>query len=512
GEVVYEVALKENGLNRDVRIDSNGRILGDVAAPLSPPSSAANNVLLVSVTPTPFNDVPWRVQHAIQAKAGLDFNAPVQVGTWDAQKVYQVNIPANGQTKVFQLTEQGQDVAMLQKNPPEVASLEAVAAGAPATTTSGTASSGTVATKAAVVPLSNTNTVTFNDVPWRAQHAFQKQFGQTWNNPVQKGQWNGQTVYQATVPLRGQPITVQFNENGQVPSAVASGNAAPAVATPSRNAQPAGSVTRNAAPPPRSTPYTLSSGSKVTLEQAPIAVRDALKAETAGAPVEDLERGLAEGRVVYEAAFKSNGRTVELQLGADGSVLHDPRNPNRTLRPAARGSAVQLGSSQKVEPAQAPFAVRNTLAEQLGSNRLEDLEKGTYQGRTIYEAGFKDGGKHVELQISEDGTVLFDPRNPGATGGSGAAATGAASSKYGNVTSAVTLGSGSKITMEQAPEAVRRAVQAQAGGANIEDIERGKWNGQTVYEAAFKANGKHVELQMDENGEIIFDPRNAANK
>jgi uncharacterized membrane protein YkoI len=253
----------------------------------------------------------------------------------------------------------------------------------------------------------------------------------------------------------------------------------------------------------------LSGSSKITVERAPEAVQKALKTETGGAPVEDLEVGKDQGLTIYEAAFKSGGRTVELQLGEDGRVLFDPRHRNRGARRGAFASLVPLSSGQKVEPGQAPFAVRNTLVTQLGSARLEDLEKGQYNGRTIYQAAFKENGKNVELQIAEDGALVFDPRNS-ATGAVGAPAVGSASSKYADVKSSVTLRSSSKVSLNDAPQAVQSRIQKELNGANLEDLERGSWNGQTVYEAAFKSNGRHVELQLDQNGDVIFDPRGSA--
>ena len=52
-------------------------------------------------------------------------------------------------------------------------------------------------------------------------------------------------------------------------------------------------------------------------------------------------------------------------------------------------------------------------------------------------------------------------------------------------------------------EEQEEAITAQAAGATIEDIDKGIVNGQTVYEAAFKKDGKTYELQVKEDGTVL---------
>jgi uncharacterized membrane protein YkoI len=60
-----------------------------------------------------------------------------------------------------------------------------------------------------------------------------------------------------------------------------------------------------------------------------------------------------------------------------------------------------------------------------------------------------------------------------------------------------------KVTFAELPKVTRDAIQGQAGAARIEDIEMGTLRGQTVYEAAFKRDGQHVELRVGEDGTIL---------
>ncbi|MGZ8940509.1 MAG: hypothetical protein ACXW32_14990, partial [Limisphaerales bacterium] len=58
-----------------------------------------------------------------------------------------------------------------------------------------------------------------------------------------------------------------------------------------------------------------------------------------------------------------------------------------------------------------PGLVQRRLYSHIATDKIEDIEQGTWQGKTIYQVAFKDPqGKHVELQIDEKGAIVFDPR------------------------------------------------------------------------------------------------------
>jgi hypothetical protein len=79
---------------------------------------------------------------------------------------------------------------------------------------------------------------------------------------------------------------------------------------------------------------------------------------------------------------------------------------------------------------------------------------------------------------------------------------------YSTVTSLVPLSASTKVEKTALPVIVQRRVATQVGNHPIEDVERGTWQGKTIYQVAFKdANNQHVELQIDEQGNIVFDPR-----
>ena len=71
----------------------------------------------------------------------------------------------------------------------------------------------------------------------------------------------------------------------------------------------------------------------------------------------------------------------------------------------------------------------------------------------------------------------------------------------------VPLSAAEKVDRRAVPAAVERAIQSYAGSNPVEDIDRGAWQGRNVYQIAFKDNGRHIELQIDESGNLVYDPR-----
>jgi hypothetical protein len=60
-----------------------------------------------------------------------------------------------------------------------------------------------------------------------------------------------------------------------------------------------------------------------------------------------------------------------------------------------------------------------------------------------------------------------------------------------------------KVAVNQTPDAVRRTVQRELAGAELEDIARKTVNGQTVYETDLIRNGHKSEVVIGEDGRIL---------
>jgi uncharacterized membrane protein YkoI len=263
---------------------------------------------------------------------------------------------------------------------------------------------------------------------------------------------------------------------------------------------------------------------KISFKELPAAVQQIIRSRAGRASIEDVDRIVQDGKATYEVSFKQAGKQQELLVSGDGRILRDIRPtaagaPATAASPSAPGGPVNLqpgkievSGGKKIPMSEAPTAVQRALLDRAAGAPIEDLELGVWNSQPVYQAGFKSGGEHVEVQIADDGRIIHDPRLAAAAGVPAGAAVGGGSSKYSNVIQPVAVSGGHKIELREAPLRVQTTLRDQLGAAIVEDLELGSWQGRTVYEAGFKWNGQHVELQLDEDGNVIYDARTQLNK
>lgn len=59
----------------------------------------------------------------------------------------------------------------------------------------------------------------------------------------------------------------------------------------------------------------------VTLDQLPAAVRATLENEAKGGTIDEIEKETEDGKVVYEAEITKNGKTYEVEIAEDGTLI-----------------------------------------------------------------------------------------------------------------------------------------------------------------------------------------------
>jgi hypothetical protein len=59
------------------------------------------------------------------------------------------------------------------------------------------------------------------------------------------------------------------------------------------------------------------------------------------------------------------------------------------------------------------------------------------------------------------------------------------------------------VNMDQLPAAVKATLTREAGGGQVQEIEKQTWKGRTVYEADVLADGKKWEVMIREDGQMI---------
>lgn len=74
--------------------------------------------------------------------------------------------------------------------------------------------------------------------------------------------------------------------------------------------------------------------------------------------------------------------------------------------PQASYSAEAEENEQKVTLDQTPAAVQETIKRETAGGSIQEIEKETEDGKTVFEAEFTKDGKEFELKVAEDGKVL----------------------------------------------------------------------------------------------------------
>jgi uncharacterized membrane protein YkoI len=123
----------------------------------------------------------------------------------------------------------------------------------------------------------------------------------------------------------------------------------------------------------------------VTLQQLPPAVQEAVKAHSKGATVRGFSMEVKDGRTLYEAEMRVNGRTRDLTFDAKGTIVSDEQQTTLSEIPAAARAAIQKAAT---------------------GGKLTLVEKVMEGGATFYEGHITKAGKEIEIKVDADGTPV----------------------------------------------------------------------------------------------------------
>jgi uncharacterized membrane protein YkoI len=360
--------------------------------------------------------------------------------------------------------------------------------------------------------------VELSQVPPAVQQAIRQKSGRHQIEDIDRNVQNGQTTYEASWKVGGAQQELLVSEAGTILRDVAPGRASIGLAQDN---------------------LTLANKTGIALTETPRAVQAAIYNQIPSAPIDGVQKGIWNGQTIYEVTYHDNGQLKTYQVTEAGKPVVGKGGVGG-FRPRYMGMSdknVPLAGGSKMPFNSAPQNVQKTVQHVAAGAQIEDFERGQWNGKTVYQAAFKQNGHHTELQVLEDGTILTkepdgvvggraraasgavqkNPSNSGLLGGtyptlqrpgetysSNANPTDSSSVRYAALSeNNVQISGGSKLDVNSAPAPVQNTLRQIAGGAQIEDLERGTWNGRTVYEGAFKRNGQNVEVQVLDDGSVL---------
>jgi uncharacterized membrane protein YkoI len=128
---------------------------------------------------------------------------------------------------------------------------------------------------------------------------------------------------------------------------------------------------------------------QVTLAQVPEPARAVIEKQTAGGKIKSIEKEEVDGKVVYDVEATVQGRDVEYDIAADGTVLT---------------------SAQSVPYTSLPLAVRNAAEKYFGSATGLKASAELEGGKTFYEVSGKKGNTPITLKLSDTGQILEEEK------------------------------------------------------------------------------------------------------
>jgi hypothetical protein len=124
---------------------------------------------------------------------------------------------------------------------------------------------------------------------------------------------------------------------------------------------------------------------EMNLGDAPQAIRATVEREAAGAKVNEVERVLEDGKVMYVAEFKRDGRATELEMYPDGTVC-----------------CVET----EINWSELPATLQTVALKEIGGRKVKEVERKLSKGVTTYVVEAKDSAGKVSVELSEAGAVV----------------------------------------------------------------------------------------------------------
>jgi uncharacterized membrane protein YkoI len=127
----------------------------------------------------------------------------------------------------------------------------------------------------------------------------------------------------------------------------------------------------------------------VTLADVPAPAKAAIEKLMAGGEIAKIEREGEGNKAIYDVEGRSQGKNVEYDVAADGTVL---------------------SSEESVPYASLPESVRTAAARYFGSSEGLAANREIEKGKTFYEVEGLKGGATITLKLSDTGKILEEEK------------------------------------------------------------------------------------------------------
>jgi hypothetical protein len=141
--------------------------------------------------------------------------------------------------------------------------------------------------------------------------------------------------------------------------------------------------------------------------------------------------------------------------------------------------------------AELPPSVQRTIRAQTGGAPIANIEKDTRKEQVVYRIYFENPASYPTLYVAPDGSVL----NPDLT---------VAIAAPHEVVATKTAGLADRITLQDLPPSVLKAIQSQAPDAEVSTITRETHGDKVVYVVTFK-DRMHATMYLASDGTLLHE-------
>lgn len=151
---------------------------------------------------------------------------------------------------------------------------------------------------------------------------------------------------------------------------------------------------------------TVDQEKQISIEQVPAAVKATILAQAQGGVINEIEEEVVNGQTIYEAEVIVDGREVDIQVTADGTLLGTETENDDEGDEDADDNEEENEDEEEVALDAVPAAVKATILNEAAGAEIKEIEKEAEDGRTIYSAEVLINGQKVDFEIAPDGTLL----------------------------------------------------------------------------------------------------------
>jgi hypothetical protein len=140
-------------------------------------------------------------------------------------------------------------------------------------------------------------------------------------------------------------------------------------------------------------------------EKLPPTVQNSVRAEAGSAPIQSIFKREHHGETIYEIDFSERDIFPPLYVASDGSVL----TPNLAVAVGASKDTIEASTgtgTSTIKLDDLPPQVVETIRHSAPTAEVDSISRLTSQGDVFYDVTFRDGMRHRNLLIRDDGRLM----------------------------------------------------------------------------------------------------------